>query len=233
MFGGKLLKCGTVAAAAIFALSTAVSAATLSVIGGSQTTLPNNFDAGMMSGPAPLPAVGDPITDYSGADPFAGGTEGLYIDSTTNLTFTYMGKEAAATNTASQFGIGGQSLSNKGAVGSSITVWQTGPGFVNFVFTTLEGLFEDINGNSTTGESLSIANGIGSAFAGLHIAFGNVFNNGQSVLVFFGDGRGDSDFDDMVVRIDVTAVPLPAAGLLLLGALGGLGAVRSRRKQAA
>ena len=223
-----------VAATVAFAFVSAASAATLSVYGGTQTSLPTNFDAAVMAGPQPLPAVGDPISDFTGSDPFAAGTAGLHIDGSSNLIFTYLGREATAKNTASQFGIGGQSLStDTNAAGDSIVVWQNGPGFVNFVFTTLEGLFEDINGNSDTGESLAISNGLGTAFAGLHLAFGTVFNNGQSVLAFFGDGRGDGDYDDMVIRIDITTIPLPASALLLLGAVGGLGAVRMRKKKAA
>lgn len=233
MFGGKKFKIGAAAAVIALALGSAASAATLSVIGGTATVLPGQFSAGNIAGPQPRPMDGDPITAYTGADPFAGGTQGLYVDERVRMTFTYLGREAAATNSVSQFGAGGQSLSTSGARGSSISMYQNGPGFVNFVFTTLEGLFEDINGNSVTGESMSISNAIGTGFANLYLAFGNVFNNGSSVLAFFGDGRGDADFDDMVVRIDVTPVPLPATALLLLGAVGGLGALRARRKRAA
>jgi hypothetical protein len=73
-------------------------------------------------------------------------------------------------------------------------------------------------------------NGGVSDLAALSISFGAVFNNGKSVYAFFGDGRGDRDYDDMVVRID--AVPLPASALLLLGAFGGLGAIRRKKKAA-
>ena len=50
----------------------------------------------------------------------------------------------------------------------------------------------------------------------------------KKVLAFFGDGRGDSDFDDMVVRISV--IPLPAGGLLLLTAMGGFAVARRKKK---
>ena len=226
----KLLKRTVAGIATAVAFASAASAATFSVLGGTQTTLPTDFDAALMAGPSPLPAVGDPITSFSGATPF-GGKEGLYISASSQLTFTYLGREATATNTASQFSMGGTLLSNQQNVGTTATAGQAGPGFVDFVFTTLEGMFEDINGNGGTMESLSIANAGSSSFSGLHIAFGMVFNNGRSVLAFFGDGRGDSDYDDMVVRID--AVPLPASALLLLGAMGGLGALRLRKKAAA
>lgn len=43
----------------------------------------------------------------------------------------------------------------------------------------------------------------------------------------FTDGAGNDDFS--IRKIEVTAVPLPAGGLLLLGALGGLAALRRRK----
>ncbi len=212
------------------AFATVASAATFSVVGGTATTLPTDFDAALLAGPAPLPSVGDPITSFSGASPFGGG-QGLHISANSQLTFTYLGKEATASNSASQFSMGSSLLSTTGSNrGQSVTAGQSGPGFVNFVFSTMEGMFEDINGNGTTMEALSISNGGATGFSGLHIAFGMVFNNGRSVLAFFGDGRGDADYDDMVVRID--AVPLPATALMLLGAMGGLGALRLRKKRA-
>lgn len=56
--------------------------------------------------------------------------------------------------------------------------------------------------------------------------------SGSSLWLFFDDaGAGDDDnHDDYVVRI--SAVPLPAAGLMLMGGLAGLGFVGRRRKKA-
>ena len=46
----------------------------------------------------------------------------------------------------------------------------------------------------------------------------------SSMYLMLGDGYGDVDFDDMVVRVDVSAVPLPATvwlfGTALLGFIG-------------
>lgn len=231
MFNVRPVRRAVAVIATSLALTSAATAATFTVIGGSPSTLPTDFDAQLMAGPQPLPAVGDPVSVFTGATPFSGG-QGLFISATSQLTFTYLGKEAGATNTLSQVQFGSTILSNtQSNRGKAVTVGQTGPGMVNFLFSTLEAAWEDINGNSTTGETLSIMNGSFTDFSDLKIGFGIVFNNGRSVLAFFGDGRGDADFDDMVVRID--AVPLPASALLLLGAIGGLGALRMRKKAAA
>ena len=52
----------------------------------------------------------------------------------------------------------------------------------------------------------------------------------SAVLVFLGDGFGDSDFDDMVVGVGVFAVPVPPAAILLLTGLFGLGALKRMRR---
>jgi hypothetical protein len=62
------------------------------------------------------------------------------------------------------------------------------------------------------------------------IAFSEIVDN--TVIAFLGDGFGDSDFDDMAVRISVEAVPLPAALPLFLTALGGFGIMRYRKNKA-
>ncbi|MEO8244978.1 MAG: VPLPA-CTERM sorting domain-containing protein, partial [bacterium] len=63
--------------------------------------------------------------------------------------------------------------------------------------------------------------------------------SGNSVVLWFDDnGSPDDNHDDMAIRISITGngsgtlstVPVPAAGFLLFGALGGLAAFKRRRR---
>lgn len=223
----KTLLLGTATGFAMFA--TAASASSFSILDagmgavGPNATLPAGFSLSSIYG-AQSPNIGDSITTFA-SNPTNGG---LYLNGKGSMNFTFLGKEAGAKNASVT--TGGATITNHNGIGKSMGALQTGAGFINFMFQTIEGAWEDINGNGTKGETLSIANNGISGFSGLSMAYGAVFNNGKSVLAFFGDGRGDVDYDDMVVRIDL--VPLPAAGLMMLGALGGLGALRRRKKTA-
>ncbi len=208
--------------------ATAASASSFSILDagmnamGPNSTLPATFSLSSIYG-AQSPNVGDSITAFGGNS--AGG---LFLDGKGTLNFTFLGKDAGAQNAAVT--TNGAKITNHNGRGASMSALQSGAGFINFLFETAEASWEDINGNGTNGETLSIYNNGPSAFSGLSMAYGVVFNGGKSVLAFFGDGRGDHDYDDMVVRIDL--VPLPAAGLMMLGALGGLGALRRKKKTA-
>lgn len=188
----------------------AAGAATLSIDGGVGGVLPNYFDP-LPSGGAYGP--GDAITIFDGES--AGG---LKVDTESMATVTVVGYEAGFKNEYIFSALG--SLFNKLDVGESLTGW-IASGFVPFSFKTYG-----------TDPNAEIANG-GSRTLGSEVRFAlsAIFNEGKSVYAYFDDsGAGnDSDFDDMVVRIDVAPVPLPAGGVLLLTALGGLAAARRRK----
>lgn len=77
---------------------------------------------------------------------------------------------------------------------------------------------------------VNVSAGSGGFVGSAVIAFSAVFNGGRSVYAFFGDSvsNNNRDWDDMVVRIDVA--PIPASALPLLAGLGGIAAIKRRKK---
>lgn len=210
-------------AAGAFALSgTSASAATLSFEPGTGVAVnfgDNKYDGvcenGITSCYNPSGAIASVLTEdlltFDSSNP----GPGLKLDTAARITVTFLGKEAGAQNYA--FSLGG-SVSNLDAIGSSYSV--------NVAEGTLEFAFK----SALAGNPLAANNGtfVGSAAIG----FSQLYNNGKTVYAFFDDSgaAGDRDFDDMVVRIDVAPVPVPAAGFLLVAGLGGLAALKRRKK---
>jgi hypothetical protein len=199
-------------------LAGSASAATLSIVGGTADTVPAGYN--------PYPdtpglVIGDSIVAFDSSNI---GGRGLFLDSRARVSFTYLGEEAGRINRAIELA-GGTSLRNRLAdVGKTISA-VFGTGFVPFQFTST---------GPSSGTMTVITNGIGGS-PGLNMAFkldGASDRVGKTGFVMFGDGVGDTDRDDMVLSVKVSAVPLPAGGLLILTALGALG-VASRRRKAA
>lgn len=163
------------------------------------------FDLGAETGLA----AGSAITIFDGST----GGAGLQLDSAANVVFTFLGSEAAETNT---FEVnGGTIFDQSNSTGDSSIIGLAG-GLLPFLYTT-------------TAAGGSAANG--SPFgAGLSIAFAALGDG--SFIALFGDGAGDSDRDDFAVKIAVSAVPLPPAVWLFISAILGLVSfTRIRREQ--
>ena len=146
---------------------------------------------------------------------------GLTLSAPAPIRVTFLGKEANATNAV--FTMGTQQLTNKMAIGSSF-VYSAVPGLND----ALDFTFRVITGSG--GASVGSQAGSGGFTPGAGIAFYQV--SSRLVYAYFDDsGAGENgDWDDMVVSIEV--IPLPASALLLLGGLGGLAAMKRRRKAA-
>ncbi len=202
------------AAAAVFMSLSAASAATLNLIGTGQTheVTRNDIDASFNTS----------IDIITGDQKTYG--NGLFLDAGTGLaqvTYTYLGAEAGNSNFAAVFG--GGEFFNRGGLrstpGEQITVTQQGSGLLDFAFGTYAPL-----------RALGIFFNDGLALPGSsNFAMGFIQIDLNSFYVLFDDiARGDRDFDDIAIRIDVAAVPIPAGGLLLLSALAGALVMRRR-----
>jgi len=212
-------------------LSGAASASTLSITnagGLSLSSIPSGFgvlqDASGDAVSNPIDLTPD-ISLFNG-DAFASG-DGLFVDTLaqgqTLVTFTYVGFEAAHQNTSTNMSVGSGFFDTRASL--------TGQTAQYLIETGGSALIDLTFGSSGGDTCASITNGAAvDDGSQCQLAFSSVFNDGQSVYAMLGDGGGDSDLDDIVLRIDVEAVPLPAGGALMLTALAGFAAARRRKK---
>jgi hypothetical protein len=121
-------------------------------------------------------------------------------------------------------------VGNNDYLGVGLFTWTVNnllPGTMNFSF-GINSLTQTLfNGSNPDGSGPNTA--IPNFFASYIPGFGA---GGSSVLLFLDDGGadGDDNHDDLIVRLDYLApIPVPAAGFLLIGALGGLVALRRRK----
>ena len=232
----KLLMTG----AAIAALSTAASASTFSLIGGTAWPIPGG-------------AVNDVLTNTFGM----GAAQGFYgaqvsLDSAATVMVDFMGYEAGFVNKFSYGGtttdteVGGLELGGNGTTNSeygaffgtplpglSYSVVEGAGGLLSFSFSTSGG------GAVPAATVLNGANpddSGGAVGANFFVSYGQ--NDPSTVYLWFDDAGGgnDDNHDDFVVRLTTNTappgpqpVPLPATGLLLLGALGGIAAAKRRK----
>lgn len=200
-----------VAAVTASFVASAASAASLSLIGGGyQNQVLANYDL--------MPDLdGETVSFLTGA--VKDNTNGLAVSGPARVTYTYLGSEAGNTNFSASIG-GAWILTQASAIGTTFTNTVMSGGLLDFLFATTApatSIGQIINNGGANPNSSSFAIGY--------------YQDGNSWYALFDDIRtGDRDFDDFALKIDVAPIPLPAAGFLLLGGLGALGAVARRRK---
>ena len=165
--------------------------------------------------PSALPSNFDPTPGAPGLAPGTLVTRNaaLSLSHKGRVTFSYFGSEAGYNN---EFWMDGERFDNKRASNPSFTL-DLDAGLAPFAFRTA----------SPAG---TVANGASSGFY-KSIAFHQA--SPTTVFALFNDAStSDKDYDDMVVRMEVAPVPLPAAAWLILAGMAGLGAVARRRAAA-
>jgi hypothetical protein len=191
-----------VAAVAVSLVSASSAlAVSFTVAGGANYALPANYSLSPETGPELQ--VGTVVV--------RNGT--LALTAPGRVTFTYLGSEAGYGN---RFTADGGSFHNKSGTNEAFTS-DFLAGLIGFSFSTDSPAGSVANGKST----------------GWHqsIALFQPAGNSRRVYALFNDSStSDKDYDDLVVRLDVAPIPLPAAAWLLVAGIGGLGLAARRRR---
>lgn len=243
----------TIATAAVFGASalmfTAANAATLSVVGagnGTTQTLPGNYNpsGGVMTVDQFIDQGTDETFDneivwFDSSNKVNGDSSvnGLKLTGPAIVRFTYLGTEAGNTNfldfSNSLFLDNSFIFKNKNAANATVEFQFGGVGGLPIPASGLLP-FGFVTNGAHTNNAGAVADNAGDVGTGMKLGFSTqIFDNavgGDSIIVFLGDGLGDSDFDDMVIGVGVFAVPVPPAAILLLTGLFGLGALKRFRR---
>ncbi len=200
-----------------------VQASPWSLVGGSSQVLPSGAQQTSFN---PTPAIPGIVAGTTSV--VVGATLNLLVNAPA-LRYTYLGKEAGASNAAFSF-LGSQLFTNSAVAGTSADVGPvSAQSPLAFSFTTNFGGGATVtNGIPSTNPQLAFY--LPSPSSSIVYAFLDDGGFGDGPLLVPGCSSGDCDFDDMIISIQV--VPLPAAAWLLIAGLGGLGFVARRRKAA-
>jgi hypothetical protein len=141
--------------------------------------------------------------------------DGLYLSGPANVTLTYLGSEAGNTNVFRMPTTTEIFRNTTSPLYAQTTLTNVSSGLMNFSFFDVSAM-------------LGIKNGAGNH--DYKNSIGVFMESLTSALVMFNDLGGDRDYDDMVVRVQVSPVPVPAALPLFASALAGFGCIARRRK---
>jgi hypothetical protein len=182
-------------------------------------TIISNSTATLDAGYNPLPGTGGLSSGTPLLVSNAAGS-GLRLNDISDITFTYIGKEAGNTNVL----IGNADIFRTAATGSGPA---TSGGAVFTMTEVAEGFLPM---NFTSNGALVATNG--GTYSNASIAFASVTNdlNFASMYVLLNDPGSDTDYDDLVFRLDIkahkedpTQTPIPGGIMLLMSGLAGLG----------
>lgn len=143
------------------------------------------------------------------------------------LTATFLGKEAIDLDNYS-FALASGTLTNASALGTSI-FGPVGVGALTFTFTDTFTATSVSNGGPVTPYTSYVVLG---SFTQAGVFTPYTAGGLYQIVLGFNDGLTvDADYDDMVVGLNVAAVPEPETYALILAGLGAIGFIARRRKQ--
>jgi hypothetical protein len=205
----KLLRRIGFALTATIALMGSVQASIVTTVGGSTGT--------EATGAATNDVIGS-VFGYFGAQ--------LFADGPLKVEYTYLGKEAGDTNSFLVLGNlqFSTATSNYGDTASEIV---SVPGLLNFAFGANQNTPSVINGFNPG------ASGVPNFFISFYDQNGNLGAlSGNSGVIAFDDGGNpaDADYDDLVVRFTVSAVPEPTTWAMMLLGFAAIGFLAYRRR---
>ena len=159
------------------------------------------------------------------------------LDEASIITVDVFGAEAAATNTFSITGdLGTQSYTHDGSPFLQVATDLSSP-LASFGINAGAGALDFSFNSVFFGPEITVANGSNpdtNTGPNFFASFGpgaEADTTGTSLWLFFDDnGIAGDNHDDLVVRLTISTVPLPASFLLLGGSLVGLTAMRRRRR---
>lgn len=196
--------------------------------------------AAVTFGAIPQGATNDGLsTIYGSTDPRKGwyGAQLFLVGGPADIEVSYIGSEAGFKNEF--WWDGALFATTPGTAGTG--VWNAA-GFVTTTFLGVASGPLSFFFKSDLGVAMNDGTNpdptLGEAGPNYFVSFANEnASGGQEVILWFDDdGAGsDDNHDDMAIRLKITngnlsVIPLPAAGWLLLAGLGGLGALRRFRK---
>jgi hypothetical protein len=206
----RLMRRIGLAVTAVFALVGPVKASIVTASGGTEGLVATN--------PANVNNVFGSVYGLFGAQ--------LVADGPLKVEYTYLGKEASDTNTffaldVLQFSTATSSVNATASVLASA-------GFLNFAFGANQNAPTVINGFNPSAPTDKP-----NFFISFYDKNGNLGAlSGTSGVIAFDDGGNpaDADYDDLVVRFNVSAVPEPTTWAMMLIGFAGIGFLAYRRR---
>ena len=144
------------------------------------------------------------------------------------LTATFLGKEALDSDTYS-FALASGTLSNSAAIGTSI-FGPVSAGTLDFSFMDLTTGSMVLNGGNANPSGFASYSILGSFMGSSFTPY--TMGGAYQLVLGFNDGlQVDADYDDLVVGLNVAAIPEPETYALMLAGLGAIGFIGRRRQK--